>query len=71
MQKYILKHDTMIETELQRVHSHPIYSRDSKIHSDKRFVNIGNGSLGRSQWTCFILKHKKSYYFDSFGGAPD
>ena len=22
-------------------------------------------------WTCFIVKYKKSYYFDSFGGAPD
>ena len=25
----------------------------------------------RTHWTCFIIKDKKSYYFDSFGGNPD
>ena len=24
-----------------------------------------------THWTCFIIKDKKSYYFDSFGGNPD
>ena len=35
MKKYILKNDTMNESELQKVYNYPIYPRDSKIHSDK------------------------------------
>ena len=27
--------------------------------------------MGGSHWTCFIVNNNKSYYFDSFGGAPD
>ena len=71
MKKNNLKNDTMIERELQRVYNYNIYPRDSKIYSDRGFVNIDNGSMGGSHWTCFIIKYKKSYYFDSFGGQPD
>ena len=71
MKKYNLKDDTMNESELQRVYNYPIYPRDSKIYSDKRFVNIDNGSMGGTHWTGFIVKDNKSYYFDSFGGTPD
>ena len=59
----------MIESELQRVYN--IYPRASKIYSDKRFVNIDNGSRGGTHWTCFIVKDNESFYFDSFGGQPD
>ena len=61
----------MNEFEIQRIYCHPIYPRDSKIYSDKGFVNIDIGSLGGLHWTCFIVKDNKSYYFDSFGGQPD
>ena len=71
MKKYNLKNDTMNESELQRVYNYAIYPRDSKIYSDKGFVNIDNGSQGGSHWTCFIVKDNKSFYFDSFGGQPD
>ena len=71
MKKYKPKNDTMNETELQRVYNYPIYPRNSKIYLDKGFVNIDNGSMGGSHWTCFIVKDNKSYYFDSFGGTPD
>ena len=71
MKKYKLKDDTMNESQLQWVYNYPIYPRDSKIYSDKGFVNIDNGSMGGSHWTCFIVEDNKSYYFDSFGGAPD
>ena len=27
--------------------------------------------MGGTQWTCFIVKDNKSYYFDSFGVQPD
>ena len=66
-----LKNDTMNESQLQKAYNYPIYPRDSKIYSDKGFVNIDNGSQGGTHWTCFIVKDKKSYYFDSFGGQPD
>ena len=71
MKKYNLKNDTMNESQLQKIYNHPVYPRDSKIYSDKGFVNIDDGRMGGSHWTCFIVKDKKSYYFDSFGGQPD
>ena len=71
MKKYNLKDDTMNESQLQRVYKYPIYTRDSKRHSDKGFVNIDNGSQGGTHWTCFKMPDNKSYYFDSFGGQPD
>ena len=71
MKKYNLKNDTMNESQLQRVYNYTIYPRDSKIYSDRGFVNIDDGFRGGSHWTCFLVKDNKSYYFDSFGGAPD
>ena len=56
----------MNESELQKVYNYPIYPRDSKIHSYKGFVNIGNGQLGGTHWVCFITEDNKSYYVDSF-----
>ena len=60
MKKYILKDNTLNESELQRVYKYPIYPRDSKIYSDRGFVNIDNGSQGGTHWTCFYIKDKKS-----------
>ena len=71
MKKYNSKNDTMNESQLQKIFNYPIYSRDSKIYSDKVFLNIDNGSQGGTHWTCFIIKDNKSYYFDSFGRPPD
>ena len=71
LKKYTLKDDTMIESELQRVYIFPIDPRDSKLYSDKRFVSIDDGSEKGTHWTCFIVKDKKSYFFDSFDDQPD
>ena len=71
MKKYKLKNDTTNESQLQRIYILPIYPRDSKIYSDKGFVNIDDGRFNGTHWTCFIIKDKKSFYFDSFGGSPD
>ena len=60
LKKYKLKNDTINESQLQKVYIYPIYPKDSKIYSDKRFVNIDNGSQVGSHWTCFIVKDKKS-----------
>ena len=70
MKKYNLKNDTMNKSELQRVYNYPINPRDSKIYTDKCFVNIGDGSQGRKNWTCFIMQDNKSFYFDRFGFQP-
>ena len=56
MQKYIFKKDTMNESQLQSVYIHSIYARDSKVFSDKGFVNIDNGIMRGTQWTCFYIK---------------
>ena len=71
VKKYKLKNDTMNESELQRVYKYPSYPRDSKTYSDRGFVNIDNGSHRGIHWTCFIVKDKKSFYFDTFGVQPD
>ena len=71
MKKYNLKNETMNESQLHGIYNYPIYPRDSKIYSDKGFVNIDDGSMGGTHWTCFIVKDDKSYYLDSFGGQPD
>ena len=71
MKKNSLENDIMNESQFGRVYNYPIYPRDSKIYSDKGFVNIDNGSQGGTHWTSFIVKNNKSYYFDSFGGQPD
>ena len=56
MKKYKLKNNTMNESEIQRVYKYPIYPRDSKIYSDKGFVNIDNGAQGGTHWKSFVLK---------------
>ena len=71
MKKYKLKNDTMKQSQLQKIYNYPLSPRDSKIYSDKGFVNIDNGFRGGTHWTCFYIKDNKSYYFDSFGGQPD
>ena len=71
MKKYNLKNNTMNESQSQIVYNYPIYPRDSKISSDRGFVNIDDGSQDGTHWSCFIVKDNKSYYFDSFGGQPD
>ena len=52
MRKHNLKNDTMNKSQLQKIYNYPIYPRDSKMYSDKRFVIIDNGSQGG---THFIL----------------
>ena len=69
--KYKLTNFTMTESQLQKIYNLSIYPKDSKIYSHKRFVNIDNRSRGGTHWTCFIVKNKKSFYFDSFDGQPD
>ena len=61
MKKFNLRSDTMNKSQLQRIYNYTIYPTDSKIYSDKGFVNIDNGSMGGSHWTCFIVKDNKSY----------
>ena len=36
----------MNDYQLRKTYDYPIYHRDSKIFSDKGFVNIDNGSMG-------------------------
>ena len=61
MKKYNLRNATLKESEIHRLCNYPIYPRNSKIYSDKGFVNVDNGGMGGSLWTCFISKHNKSF----------
>ena len=58
MKKSSLKEDTVNESDLRWVYNYNIYPRDSKIYSDKVFVNIEDGSQGGTHWCCFTLKGK-------------
>ena len=60
MKKYNLKDQTMSESDLQKIYNYKIYPRDSKITSDRGFVNIDNGDQGGTHWVCFIIKDNKS-----------
>ena len=71
MKKYNLKNDSMNESQLKKTYNHNIYPRDSRLYSNRGFVNFDNGSMVGTHWTCFIVKDNKSYYLDSFGGQPD
>ena len=56
-----LEDDTMNESQLQKIYNYPKYPRHSKIHSNKGFVNIDDGSMNGTHWTCFIVKDNKSF----------
>ena len=62
--------DTVNNSDLQKVFIYSIYPKDSKICSDKRFVNIDNRILGGTHWKAFYVENNNSYYFDSFGAQP-
>ena len=49
----------MIESDLQRVYKYLFYQRGSKIYSDWGFVNIDNGSIGWTHWTCSIVEDNR------------
>ena len=61
----------MNESDLQKKYFYPISPRDSKVYSDKIFVNIDNDRMSGSHWICFIVNGNKSYFFESFGGQPE
>ena len=62
LKKYNLKVDTMIGSEFYKVYITPIYPRDHKRTTDKKFVNLDKGSMGRSHWTCFSKKDNAEFY---------
>ena len=71
MEKFMLKDQTMNKSQLQKIYNYPINPRKSKIFSDEGFVNFDDGSMGRTVWTCFCIKDKKSFNSDSFGANPE
>ena len=52
------------------VYNYHMYPKDSLLTTDKGFLNFDNESLDGTPLTCFYIKDNKSFYFDSFGGAP-
>ena len=66
MKQYNFKKAIKNESDLHRVHNYTIYSKNSKINSDKGFLIIDNGIKGGTHWCCFIIKDNTFYYFNSF-----
>ena len=54
MNKCNFRNDTKNESELQRVYNYSIYPRDSKLYSDKGFVNIDDRSQTRNSLDTFF-----------------
>ena len=52
--KKFFKNDTMNKSDLGKIYNFPIYPRDSKIYSDKRFIN--NDNEAGTHWCCFLIK---------------
>ena len=71
LKKYKLSKNNMTKSDLPRTYYYPIYPSDSKLYSDRGFVNIVNGSVGGTHWVCFYIKDNKSLFLISFGGATD
>ena len=42
----------MNESEIQKIYNYPIYPKNSKIYSERRFGNIDDGSMGGTHSTC-------------------
>ena len=61
----------MNESQLQIIYNYTTYPTDSTTQSDRRFVNIDDGSEVGTHWCCFIIKDIQSFYFDPFVGQPD
>ena len=70
MKKFVFEIDIMKKSELQKFYNYPTFPSDSKTSSGKRFVNFDTGAQGGTPRTCFYITDNKSFYFDSFGGAP-
>ena len=60
MKKTNLKDATMNESQLQTIYNYSIYPTDSKIYSDKGFVNIDDGGVGGTHWCAYYVKDNKS-----------
>ena len=60
MKRHELRKVTMNQSQLQKIYNYPIYPRDSTIYLDRGFINIDNGSMGGTHWTCFKMKDNKS-----------
>ena len=71
MKIHNLKNDSMNECDLQTVYNYRIYPRDNVITTNRLFVNIDDGRLEGTHWTCFHTKENRTIYFHSFGGQPD
>ena len=61
----------MNESNFQRVYFYSLYPRDSKLTTDKIFINIGIGPIGGTHCKCFDNKDKKSLYSDNCRGPFD
>ena len=63
MKKYKLKNDIMNESILQRIYNYKIYPRDSKIITDKGFVNYRQWLSRRNSLELFFYKREKILLF--------
>ena len=46
----------MNESDLQRVSIYKTYPRDSKIYSNRGFVNVDKGNMGGTHWCALYVK---------------
>ena len=68
--KQFMKNYELKESDLSPKLNLKICPGDSKITTQKGFVKIDDGSLGCTHWTCFWIRDRNSFYFNSLGGSP-
>ena len=59
--KHDFKQNTRNKIQLKSNYNFPIYQKDFKLTTNKGFVNIDDGSMGETYWTCLFVKVDKSY----------
>ena len=65
-----LNDDVLTESDSKKIYKFSIYLRDSKIKTNKSFINIDIGNMGGSHLTCFYIQDKNSSSLMSYGGPP-
>ena len=71
VKKCKFKDAAMNEIDIQKLYNYHMYPTESILTTNKGFINIENGAQGGTHWTCFHVKHSKSFYFESFSGQSE
>ena len=71
MEKVGLQYELMTEIDLKKVYMYLIYPKSYIRSTNNGFLNLDNGNMGVTNWTCFYIKILSHSEFIFFGGQCD